>query len=41
VNVLSDDTKIILNEYNNGIYLYQIKAENGEIVKAGKFNVSR
>ena len=41
VNMTSNDTQININNYNNGIYLYQIKSEGGQVIKSGKFNVSK
>jgi hypothetical protein len=41
VAVKSGESKIYLENYNNGIYLYQIKGENGQVMKSGKFNVSK
>ena len=41
VKVNTNDTQINIGEYSNGIYLYQIKSENGDLIKSGKFNVSK
>ena len=41
VLVKGNDTKLDLSNYHNGIYLYQIKAEDGQLIKSGKFNVSK
>jgi len=35
------NTQINLTNYRSGIYLFQIKSENGAIVKSGKFSVSK
>lgn len=41
VTVTGNETKVDLSNYNNGIYLYQIKAEDSSVIKSGKFNVSK
>ena len=41
VKVNANDTQINIGEFSNGIYLYQIKSENGVLIKSGKFNVSK
>ncbi|MEI6595303.1 MAG: T9SS type A sorting domain-containing protein [Bacteroidota bacterium] len=41
IKINTSDTQINIGEYNNGIYLYQIKSETDELIKSGKFNVSK
>ncbi len=41
INVVSGDNTINTSEYNAGIYLYQVKASNGEVLGSGKFSVSK
>ena len=35
------ESQINLNNYSSGIYLYQIKAQDGQLIKSGKFTVSK
>ena len=41
LNIVMGDTHLNISEYSNGIYIYQIKSEDGEMIKSGKFNVSK
>jgi len=41
VRINDNDTQINISNYSNGIYLYQIKSEDGQVIKSGKFNVSK
>jgi hypothetical protein len=41
ISITDSETKLDLSSYSNGIYLYQIKASTGEVIKSGKFNVTK
>lgn len=41
LNIVMGDTHLNISEYSNGIYIYQIKSDDGEMIKSGKFNVSK
>ncbi len=41
ISISDSDTKLDLSNYSNGIYLYQIKASSGEVIKSGKFNIAK
>lgn len=34
-------TTINLNDYNRGVYIYQLRGRDGKIVESGKFQVSK
>jgi len=38
---IAPKTTINLNEYNRGVYIYQLRDREGRIVKSGKFQVSK
>ncbi len=38
---VSQKTSIPLNEFNRGIYIFQLRDKNGRIVESGKFQVSK
>jgi hypothetical protein len=37
--ITSGNTQVNVGNYTGGIYLYQIKSEDGQVIKSGKFNV--
>ena len=41
VKIITNETQMNIGDYSNGIYIYQIKAEDGQVIKSGKFNVSK
>ena len=41
LNIDASDTHLNISEYSNGIYIYQIISDDGEMIKSGKFNVSK
>ena len=41
ISITDSETKLDLSTYTSGIYLYQIKASTGEVIKSGKFNVTK
>jgi hypothetical protein len=38
---ISPRTTISLNEYNRGVYIYQLRERDGKIIESGKFQVSK
>ncbi|HEV8285612.1 MAG TPA: T9SS type A sorting domain-containing protein [Chitinophagaceae bacterium] len=38
---IASRTTINLNEYNRGVYIYQLRDRDGKIIESGKFQVSR
>ena len=38
---ISPRTTINLNEYNRGVYIYQVRERDGKIMESGKFQVSK
>jgi type IX secretion system substrate protein len=34
-------TTINLNDYNRGVYIYQLRDHDGKIIESGKFQVSK
>lgn len=38
---MTQKTSINLNEFNRGMYIYQLRDRTGRMVEAGKFQVSR
>lgn len=41
VKNVSPKTTLNISDYNRGIYIYQLKDNNGKIVESGKFQVAR
>ncbi|MEJ0102613.1 MAG: T9SS type A sorting domain-containing protein [Bacteroidota bacterium] len=38
---VSPKTTLNISDYNRGIYIYQLKDNNGKIIESGKFQVAR
>jgi Secretion system C-terminal sorting domain len=38
---ISPRTTINLNDYNRGVYIYQLRERDGKIIESGKFQVSK
>jgi hypothetical protein len=38
---VSPKTSLNISDYNRGIYIYQLKDNNGRIIESGKFQVAR
>jgi hypothetical protein len=38
---MSSKTTINLNDYNRGMYIYQLKDASGRMIESGKFQVSK
>jgi len=38
---ISPRTTINLNEYNRGVYIYQLRERDGKIIESGKFQISK
>ena len=38
---IAPKTTINLNEYNRGVYIYQLRDRDGKIIESGKFQVSK
>ena len=41
LNNLSPKTKVNLNDFYRGIYIFQLRDRNGKVIDSGKFQVSR
>jgi len=41
MNNLSPKTKVNLNDFYRGIYIFQLRDRNGKVIDSGKFQVSR
>jgi len=38
---ISPRTTINLNDYNRGVYIYQLRERDGKIIESGKFQISK
>ena len=41
VKNVSPKTTLNISDYNRGIYIYQLKDNNGKVIESGKFQVTR
>ena len=41
LNNISPKTKVNLNEFYRGIYIFQLRDRNGKVIDSGKFQVSK
>ena len=41
VNNITPKTKVDLNDFYRGLYIFQLKDKNGKVVDSGKFQVSK
>jgi hypothetical protein len=41
VKNVSPKTTLNISDYNRGIYIYQLKDNNGRVIESGKFQVTR